>query len=256
MTLSVAAMIAATGQGGWPLLSARAASILSESGGFADDFEAGLSVGKPGGWSLTQIQRGAVTRITRPGEAGSWAVQFTAGAKQGGKVGKADLVKRFDPIGVGQTISVSADFYFPAGTPRNSIVLMDMECGSCGLDTNPGVRVYLRDGRLRVDRSKIGIKDAFMPSVDHQVGPDKWHRIEWRSTLGKDAAGLTEIFLDGRRVVSASGTNLIDQEIINRLASITIKERVDRVQLGLTANSNLQPATLLMDNARIVIGGS
>jgi hypothetical protein len=238
-----------------PIVTAVASPSLSDVGGFTDDFNRGLSAGQSGRWSLAQLQRGQAVWASGAGVDGTGAVRFTAGPKQGGQVGKADLVKRFDPLGTGEKISVSADFKFAAGTPMDSIILMDMECGTCGLDTNPGVRLYLREGRLRVERSKIGIKAPLLPNVDHRVTPDEWHHIEWRATLGKDADGRTDVFLDGRQVLSSGGTNLIDQRIVSELApTIRVEEHIDRVQIGVTANSNARPVTLLMDNVRIESG--
>jgi hypothetical protein len=235
--------------------AARANPSLSQSrAGFSDNFNRGLFAGKGKPWSLKQLQRGEAEWADGAGIGGSGAVRFTAGPKQGGRVGKADLVKRFPPLGAGEKIALSADFKFAPGTPMDSIILMDMECGACGLDTNPGARLYLREGRLRIDRSKIGIKAALLPDADHLITPGAWHHIEWRAVLGKEENGRTELFLDGRRVLSAGGTNLLDQRIISGIAPVRVREQIDRAQFGVTANSNARPVTLLMDNANIAIG--
>ena len=88
-----------------------------------------------------------------------------AAGPKGKRVGKAGLIHRFAPIGVGSVIDMSARFYFPKGEKTDSIILMDLECAACGLDTNPGLRLYLRNGHLRVDRSKVGIKEPFYPCL-------------------------------------------------------------------------------------------
>ncbi|MEW2912757.1 hypothetical protein [Leisingera sp. JC11] len=205
---------------------------------------------KHGGFAHVQLQRGTAVLAEDPMLPGNQVARLTAGPKQKGKVGKADYVHRFAPLKAGSVILMQARFYFPPGTPLNSLILMDLECASCGLDTNPGVRLYLRRGMLRVDRSKIGIKQAFLPTAPRMVAAGVWHELSWQVTLGAGEHGRSVVMLDGEQVVDARGTTLLTQEIVSQHMDITVQEQADRFQVGLTANSNPETVEMLLDDVR------
>lgn len=200
-----------------------------------------------------QMQRGEVTLSTDPLNAANRVAYMSAGRKQGAQVGKADLILAYTPLGAGRVIEMGGRFFFPHGTPLDSLILMDLECASCGIDTNPGIRLYLRDGRLRVDRSKIGIEDAFLPVNPLRMRTGVWHDIRWEVTLGADRAGRSRVFVDGNPVMDARGTTLLTQKIISQIAPVRVREQVDRFQVGLTANSNSRAQSLYLDDVSICV---
>jgi len=217
---------------------------------FRENFENGLEMDRV--WALRQLQRGEIAVRPDPLRPGNRVVAMRAGGK-GWRVGKAGLIHRFEPISAGSTVIMRASFLIPDGAYRDSVILMDLECASCGIDTNPGVRLYLRDGRLRVDRSKIGLRDAFYPNDPHRVQFNKWHEVEWRVTLGKGNAGRAIVRLDDAVVLDSRGTTILSQEVVSRLADVRVDEAVDRFQIGITANSNGRPTRLLVDEISFAV---
>ena len=212
----------------------------------SDDFNRSKALGAF--WATEQLQNGSLDIAQDPTNPSNKVLKAVAGAKRGGKVGKADLIQRFGPVGPGGTIHMSSWFYFPKETPRNSVILFDLECASCGLSTNPGMRVYLRKGRLRIDLSKIGIKDALLPSKDHQVPSERWFKVGWTVKLGVDGAGQTQVTLNDAVVLNANTTTMPSTSIARKVLGVDITEAVDRIQIGLTANSNNTPALIYVDN--------
>lgn len=208
---------------------------------FADDFDRGLCVGRCAAspWAIAQQVRGTVRAAPAPARAGL-ALLARAEPKTDG-VAKADVVARLRPVGVGRRISVAFDLRVPAGTPLNSLQLVDLECATCGEGGNPGIRLYLRRGRLRVDRSKIGIEHAWTRDDAPTLANDRWHHIVWQVRIAADGSGATRVTLDGHEVLAARGATAAD---LPRVA-------VDRVQIGITANSNPVPATAWFDNVRV-----
>lgn len=214
-----------------------------QRGSFADDFDAGLCVGRcPNApWAIKQEVRGTVRTAPAPGRPGQ-ALLARAEPKAGG-VAKADVVARLAPLAPGTRLAIAFDLRIPAGTPLNSLQLVDLECASCGEGGNPGIRLYLRHGRLRIDRSKIGIEHAWTREDASALRHDRWHRIVWQVHLGAGEDGQARVLLDGREVLSARGATLAS---LPRLAA-------DRVQIGITANSNPVPATAWFDNVRVTV---
>ncbi|MCD2324336.1 polysaccharide lyase [Sphingomonas sp. IC-56] len=213
-----------------------------QRGSFADNFDAGLCVGSCGGpWAIKQEVRGTVRTAPAPGRPGQ-ALLARAAPKSGG-VAKADVVARLTPLSAGTRMTIAFDLRVPTGTPLDSLQLVDLECASCGEGGNPGIRLYLRRGRLRIDRSKIGIQHAWTRDDAQALIHDRWHRIVWQVRLGAGDDGQTRVTLDGNEVLAARGATLAS---LPRLA-------VDRVQIGITANSNPVPATAWFDNVRVTV---
>jgi hypothetical protein len=208
---------------------------------FGDDFERGLCTGIcPGAaWAIRQQERGTVAVVPAPARPGM-ALRASAAAKAEG-VSKADLVARTMPMPEGTLLTVAFDLYAPRGTPLNSIQLLDVECATCGEAGNPGIRLYLRRGRLRIDRSKIGIASAWTRDDATPLVNDRWYRIMVSVRIGAGDDGGARVTLDGREVLAATGATIMP--LARRYA--------DRIQIGATANSNAVPVTLYLDNVRV-----
>jgi hypothetical protein len=208
---------------------------------FSDDFERGLCTGLcPGAvWAIRQQERGTVAAVPAPGRPGM-ALRASAAAKTD-HVSKADLVARTMPMVEGTRLAVAFDLYVAGGTPLNSIQLLDVECATCGEGGNPGIRLYLRHGRLRIDRSKIGIASAWTRDDATPLVNDRWYGIMVSVRIGAGDDGGAHVTLDGREVLAATGATIMP--LARRYA--------DRIQIGATANSNAVPVTLFLDNVRV-----
>lgn len=211
------------------------------SGSFTEDFERGLRIGA-GPWALAQQIDGHIRLAAAPARRGR-ALLATTGPKRGDTVAKADLVARVARMSAGTQLWIAFDLRIPAGSPRNSLQLVDVECATCGEAGNPGIRLYLRNGRLRVDRAKIGIRHAWTNDDAPALVADRWHRIAWQLRLDSGAAGSTRVLLDGREVLTARGATLADLPRIG----------ADRIQIGITANSNAVPARAYFDKVAVSI---
>lgn len=191
-------------------------------------------------WYFQQRVNGEVRADPVP-ERGGLALHALAGPKQGETVAKAALVARIAAAGNGSVIRVSFDMMVPHGRPGNSLQLVDLECADCGWSHNPGVRLYLRHGRLRIDRSKIDVARAWMNDAGPQMRHGQWHHVDYEMHVSAGEDGWARAFLDGHEVVGGKGRTMIAQGM----------EWIDRVQVGLTANSNPEPAELWIDNVEI-----
>lgn len=224
------------------LLSLLALAAGPSSGGFVEDFEHDMRIGQGGRWALAQQINGRVRLVPAPARSGR-ALLATAGPKRGETVAKADLVARVATMPAGTQLSIAFDLRIPAASPRDSLQLVDVECAICGESGNPGIRLYLRRGRLRIDRAKIGIRHAWTRDDAPVLAPDRWHRITWQLRLDPGEAGAARVLLDGREVLAARGATLADTPRIG----------ADRVQIGITANSNAVPAMAWFDNIAVTV---
>ena len=228
-----------------PLLAGLAAAAAG--GAIFDDFERGLCLSACTGfnWPADQQIEGDLAIVRDPASGGR-ALRASVGPRQG-RVPKAALIARLPKIAPGQRVRVSFDLLVPQGAPLNSIHLVDLECARCGESGNPGIRLYLRHGRLRIDRAKIGEEHAWTKDDAPQLRRRRWHRIELDVAAGFGQAGRAEVRLDGQSVLSARGDTLY-----RPLPGIA--PGADRVQIGLTASSNRRPAVAYFDNVRVEIG--
>lgn len=186
-----------------------------------------------------QEQMGQITTVLAPDGRPEKVIQALAGPKKDGRVGKAGLILPFAALGPGKKISIEAEFFFPQNGLRNSIHLMDLECKHCGAAGNPGLRLYLRHGRVRIDRKKIKGGKAWVNDQAPVVREGAWNRIRWDLDLGTDALpGRSVVVLNGEQVLDNSGRTLPD--VAPEDAAI------DRLQIGVTANSNDTAATVFL----------
>lgn len=172
-------------------------------------------------------------------------LEADAGRRQDGRVGKAAAILPFGRMAnPGEVVTATADVMIPDGGPVNSIHLMDLECKDCGISGNPGLRLYLRDGRLRIDRAKIGERHAWVNDTAPQVPTGRWVRIAWTLALSAGADGWTQVMMDGAEVLTATGR------------TVPIGPRgqgVDGLQIGLTANSNDTAASVRFRDVRLTL---
>jgi len=220
-------------------------SILS----FYDDFTQWLRIGADT-WTLKQLQRWSIKKWQDPLLESNEVLIMKAWEKQGSQVGKAWLVKAINHIWVWSWVIVEADFYFPEDTSRNSLILIDLECKKCWIDTNPGIRLYLRDEYLRVDRSKIGIDESFNQELDHKILSQTWYTLRMEVVFW-ETEGSTKVFIDDILVIHRLWINILTQDIVDEYNIVLENIWIDRVQVWMTANSNLSSQTLLLDNVSI-----
>jgi hypothetical protein len=156
-------------------------------------------------------------------------------------VPKAALIARPAKLAAGERVRIAFSVMVPQGAPLNSIHLADLECATCGEEGNPGIRLYLRHGRLRIDRSKIGVREAWTNDAAPQLRHSRWHRVEMDVTAGFGSGGRARVRLDGRTVLEASGDTIVRP-------SPAQSAGLDRIQIGLTASSNAVPAIAWFDD--------
>lgn len=207
-----------------------------------DDFERGLCIGRCGTWPAAQQIDGRLEVVRGP--AGGRALRARVEGR-GARVPKAALIARPARIAPGDRVRVGFDLLVPQGAPLNSVHLVDLECARCGVAGNPGIRLYLRHGRLRIDRAKIGERDAWTDDAAPQLRHRRWHRVELRVTAGYGEAGRAEVRLDGATVLRARGDTIVRAR--------GEAPGADRVQIGLTASSNPGPATAYFDNVSVTV---
>ncbi len=226
------------------LLSFWAAGLAPSSDSLADGFERGLCLGECRGWNWPASQQidGALDLV-----AGRGGKVLRARVEPRGKrVPKAALIARPAKLAPGTRVRIEFDLMVPPASPLNSIHLVDLECAGCGEAGNPGIRLYLRHGRLRVDRAKIGHRHAWTNDRAPQLRHGRWHRVALDVAAGFGDRGAVAARLDGATVLQARGDTIVRPQGGHAAGA-------DRVQIGLTASSNAVPVIAFFDNVRVTI---
>lgn len=214
------------------------------SDSFAEGFERGLCLGRCRGWNWASSQQiDGRLDVVRGRDGNMLRARVEARTR---RVPKAALIARPALLAPGATARISFELLVPAGTPLNSLHLVDFECANCGEAGNPGIRLYLRHGRLRIDRAKIGHPEAWTNERAPQLRHGRWHRVDLDVTSGFGNAGAVRARLDGATVLEARGDTIFGSRG-------GYARGADRVQIGLTASSNPVPAVAYFDNIRVTI---
>lgn len=197
--------------------------------------------------TVFQDQNGSLS-LSQSGQV----AMFSAGPKAS-KVGKSAVIQHIDPMADADLLNISTGFMIPKGAPTDSIMLMDFESAGSNIDTNPGTRIYLRDGQLRVDRSKIGIEESWNASQAEPIRPGAWHGLRVAFDAGVGQKGGIKIYLDGKLVFDETGTTVLTQDVLSSTGITHNGAGIDRVQSGLTANSNDVAATVALRDLKIAV---
>ncbi|WP_052261743.1 heparin lyase I family protein [Leisingera sp. ANG-M1] len=159
----------------------------------------------------------------------------------GSKVGKSTYSTAIDSTDNSGLITAEFDFMIPDGMPTSHIYLADIESASASSGYNPGVRIQVRDGIIRVERGKIGIKELW-PADMEELETGRWYSLKVELRPGRGDDGEVRLYLDGEKVVDENGQT-VDTTSSNSW--------IDRVQVGLTANVNDYDAALAVRNIEI-----
>lgn len=172
--------------------------------------------------------------------------------RKSNRVGKAFVTKNFPAVKAGDIIEAKARYFIERVPQDGSLYLMDIECRSCGPQWQPGIRVHVRQGQLRVNRSKLRLKKDFVASNTTSIPTGKGFELSMRLRLGEEA-GETVIAIDGRPVIEERGVNMPLEHIFATQNLELAEEHLDYVQFGVTANSGSSEAEVLFSDAEVKI---
>lgn len=201
-------------------------------------------------WTLYGV-RGEGAVINSPRGRVAWV---KAGRREGEEVGKACIVHEFPiPLRAGDRLEVAASFVLPA-LSGGRISVMDVECKYCGHSFQPGIRLFLDiDRTFYVERGKLGHSGAVRQVRPPHAPLDAWCAVRWRIVLGQADDGAVDLWIDNTKVLSANGATMPDRNVARRHGLSLDAEQLDRIQVGLTANSQPHDTELLMDDIELVV---
>lgn len=185
------------------------------------------------------------------GSTGEQVLEFRADGKTN-RVGKAYVTKEFPAVTRGQIVEAQATYITLDQPTDGALYLMDFECRHCGHAKKAGIRVLLRNGRLSVNRSKLGMRQDFFSEAADRISAGEPFTLTVRLLLGAED-GETTVLVNGQAVVKASGINMPLQEIAKQFGVSLEQEQFDYVQFGITANSSSKKARLLVSNVAIQV---
>jgi hypothetical protein len=185
-------------------------------------------------------------------EARGRVARLGAGEMIADQVGKASIIYEFpQPLREGDLLDIAAAFKLPP-LRGGRISLIDLECKYCGIETQPGFRLFMNEERaFYLERGKIGYGESFFQDRPPLAPVDTWFHIRWQTLFGRDE-GESRLWLDGALIAFARGANFPDFRVAQRLGAPLTAEQLDRVEIGITANSQPEPVVIYMDDIEII----
>lgn len=176
------------------------------------------------------------------------------GPKERDEVAKASIIHEFPrPMRVGDVLEVAASFRLPE-IRGGRVSLIDIECKYCGLATQAGIRLFVNPDRtIFLERAKLGMRSSFPQKARLRLPVDEWFDVRWRTRFGQGDDGQCRVWIDETLVIEASGPNFPDRTVASLHGIDLIAEQYDRVEIGLTANSQPRPMTLEMDDIEFLL---
>lgn len=150
-----------------------------------------------------------------------------------------------------ETLEVSAWFYFAGAPDLRNIFLFDFECAYTCNHNGVGPRVMLTGSGGGYPVIEFGQMDparqisheipSALPTIrqsEYRVPTNEWFHLRWLMVFGVGPLGQTQLYLNGRKIIDAT-------------RSTSWLPAVDRVKVGLTANSSALPVDLYVDDILI-----
>lgn len=199
--------------------------------------------------------------VDRNVHSGTRALRLTA-ERGSGPVSKASIEHEGMRLRAGQTVAVKMALYIENARTLHNLFIMDLECTICWDKGNriqnqhPGVRVVLKGehGVPVVERGKIGIKRDLIPANTKIRFPlRRWVEVTWKLRLANDESGISELYLDSKRVLAARGPNFPDQAIFAKYGVKLTQLLYDKIEVGITANSTAGPVAMIIDDVSVAI---
>lgn len=204
----------------------------------------------PQRWSYRQIAPAESTNYMEISSAfahsGNQSVHFHAragspsitypGAPEG-TASKSALHKNGTYAFQSEALEVSAWFYFDGEADLDDIFLLDYECQYTCANQGAGPRVALVDGYPIVEFGQIELPNIVQ--TEHAVRTNEWFQLTWRMRFGPAPIGSTQLYLNGRKIIDARET------------TTSWLPAVDRLKIGLTANSSELDADLYVDDVHL-----
>jgi len=188
-----------------------------------------------------------VEAILSDEETPAWRCRAAA---KGRRVGKAYLTKNIPAVTRGQIVEARATYLIQEAPSNGSLYLMDFECRNCGPRTKAGIRVMLRNGQIRVNRSKLGLSDDFVSRPLAELRTGEPFTLTVRLKLGAEEGG-TMVLVNDKPVLDRRGVNMPLKKFARQLNVELKQEQIDYVQLGITANSGPSTARVLVSDVAI-----
>lgn len=196
--------------------------------------------------ALLQLQNGRVNLSSNGNVA-----YMAAGPAAGGTMAKSAFSISVPSTGSDGVIVTEFDFKIPEGQPVNSVFIADFESANANIGQNPGVRIQLDDGMIRVERGKIGYDDPWYGTEDAQVLQGEWNALRVELTPGDEDSGAIKVYLNGNLIIEETGATMITQDVLAGTGITLEGGEIDRVQVGLTANANSTDAAVAVRNVSV-----
>jgi len=222
----------------------------------ADDFESAATVddltSESGNWKYYQTtdDQNTMTLDTSIVHSGNQSLKFTAKPSLNG-ASKSDIAHNKLAFDEGKTFYFSSWFYLEGTQSLNYIFLFDIE-ESVNIGAGPGVRVALRfddgQGYLVLERNKLVNETTITQSEESQVAfpRNQWVHFEIELFMKRNKKGSVKIWQNDQLVIDQNGIRTMPKDKAVFLQGS--KGIYNSIQVGITANSSEDDATLFIDD--------
>ncbi|SFR33695.1 hypothetical protein [Litoreibacter janthinus] len=189
---------------------------------------------------------------------GSVAMRAVKRPSGSSKVSKASLVHEGFEARQGDILKISLRIKINPGN-ADGLYFMDLECTTCWppiapvSNQSPGIRMYIdrSNGRLGIDRGKIGFRSQPMRSPGPRFPIGEWVDVVWKIGLSESSNGWVEVKTNGRLLLQAKGATLPSRSTFLKYGILLSALKYDYVEVGATANETGRDQTVQIASLRI-----
>lgn len=201
-------------------------------------------------WSYSQLTKDENKIIidTSRFYSGGQSMKFTAVKGSAKVASKSSLAKQNMAFWEGETVRISAWYFIEGTKPLDWLFLIDLE-EQVSIGAGPGMRIALMDDLLRIEHK------FFENDVEQNTGNEvpfprnKWVEIVWEVKLSQKNKGTIKLWQDGQLVIDSKDNRTLPKDALYFQQGT--KGMYSSLQVGITANSRENEATLWVDDVKI-----
>jgi len=176
------------------------------------------------------------------------------------KVSKSSLVHEGFEARQGDILKISFRIKINSAN-ADGLYFLDLECSTCWppiapvSNQSPGIRMYLdaQNGRLAIDRGKIGFRSAPFRSTGPRFPVGEWVDVVYKIGLSEKDDGWVQVKTNKRLLLRARGSTLPNQVTFAKYGILLAARKYDYVEVGATANESKSDQDVRISNLRIQI---
>lgn len=201
-------------------------------------------------WSFTQLTRNSnsIVLSSEQAHSGTYSLKFFAESGTSADASKCSVSKQKMAFFEGETVQASVWYYIEGTQQLDWMFLIDLE-EQTSIGAGPGMRVANTENNFGVLEFKYPVPNIYQET--YSFPRNQWFKITLETKLSRKKKGWAKVYQDGELIIDKSGFQTLPKDVLYNAQGA--KGMYTSIEIGITANSHDNPATIYADDFSIKV---